>query len=74
MFQYLALAPMRGLGLRRGLVEAAKADVISLTAFEIGLFGWMALMYFVTFPGPHGSRRYRPIRGYSPMLSAVAAI
>ncbi len=25
----------------------------SLTAFEIGLFGWMALMTFVFFPAPH---------------------
>ncbi len=51
-FQYFAIAPMRGLGLREGLVEAAKADVASLTSFEIGLFGWMALMYYVFFPGP----------------------
>jgi len=24
--------------------DAAKADFISLTAFEVGLFGWMAIM------------------------------
>jgi len=53
VFQYFAIAPMRGLGLRQGLVQAAKADVLSLTAFEVGLFGWMALMVFVFFPGPH---------------------
>lgn len=52
-FQYFAIAPMRGLGLRKGLVEAAKADILSLTAFEVGLFGWMALMQLVLFPGPH---------------------
>ncbi len=52
-FQYFAIAPMRGLSLRKGLTEAAKADVASLTAFEVGLFGWMALMYFVFFPAPH---------------------
>ena len=46
-FQYFAIAPMRGLGLRAGLKVAAKADVISLTAFEIGLFGWMAMMAFM---------------------------
>ena len=53
VFQYFAIAPMRGLGLRDGLVAAAKADFISLTAFEIGLFGWMAIMTFVLFPAPH---------------------
>jgi hypothetical protein len=49
-FQYLAIAPMRGLGPRKGLVEAAKADVLSLTSFETGLFGWMVLTQFVFFP------------------------
>jgi hypothetical protein len=27
----------------RTLIRAAKADIASLTAFEIGLFGWMAI-------------------------------
>lgn len=53
LFQYFAIAPMRGLGLRDGLKAAAKADFISLTAFEIGLFGWMAIMTLVLFPAPH---------------------
>ncbi len=53
IFQYFAIAPMRGLGVRDGLIAAAKADFISLTAFEIGLFGWMAIMTFVLFPAPH---------------------
>jgi hypothetical protein len=53
IFQYFAIAPMRGLGLKDGLIAAAKADFISLTAFEAGLFGWMAVMAFVLFPAPH---------------------
>lgn len=53
VFQYFAVAPMRGLGLADGLVAATKADFISLTAFEVGLFGWMAVMAFVLFPSPH---------------------
>jgi hypothetical protein len=52
VFQYFAIAPMRGLGLRDGLVAAAKADFISLTFFEVGLFGWMTLMALVFFPAP----------------------
>jgi hypothetical protein len=52
-FQYFAIAPMRGLGFRTGIVQAAKADVASLTAFEVGLFAWMALMALVFFPQPH---------------------
>jgi hypothetical protein len=33
-------------------VAALKADTLSLTFFEVGLFGWMALAYFVLFPAP----------------------
>ncbi len=51
VFQYFAIAPMRGLGLKDGLVAATKADFISLTAFEIGLFGWMAIFQLVLFTG-----------------------
>jgi Domain of unknown function (DUF4396) len=53
VFQYFAIAPMRGLGLGEGLRAAARADFVSLTFFEIGLFGWMALMAFTFFPAPH---------------------
>lgn len=44
---------MRNLGVKDGLVAAVKADTLSLTAFEVGLFGWMALTYFVFFTRPH---------------------
>ena len=53
VFQYFAIAPMRGLSLGPGLVAAAKADILSLTAFEVGLFGWMALQPYVFFPDHH---------------------
>jgi hypothetical protein len=26
---------------------------LSIVAFEIGMFAWMALVYFVLFPNPH---------------------
>ena len=52
-FQYFAIAPMRGLGMRKGLIRAAQADGLSLTSFELGLFAWMTLMTFVFFPAPH---------------------
>jgi hypothetical protein len=52
-FQYFAIAPARGLGVREGLVAAAKADIVSLTAFEVGLFAWMGFQAMVLFPAPH---------------------
>jgi hypothetical protein len=52
-FQYFAIAPMRDLGVRDGVLAALKADALSLTAFEVGLFGWMAVMQLVLFTQPH---------------------
>jgi hypothetical protein len=49
-FQYFAIAPMRGLHLAEGLVAAAKADVLSLTAWQIGMYGVMALGLFILLP------------------------
>lgn len=52
-FQYFAIVPMRNLSLKQGLIAAAKSDTLSILTFEIGLFGWMALTFFVFFPHPH---------------------
>ncbi len=43
---------MRRLGFRDGVKAAAKADILSLSAFEVGRFGWMALIALV-YPDPH---------------------
>jgi Domain of unknown function (DUF4396) len=52
VFQFFAIAPMRHLSFVVGIRAAIKSDTLSLTAFEIGLFGWMALSYFVLFRPP----------------------
>lgn len=49
VFQFATIARMRHLGLKDGLIAAVKADTLSLTAFEVGLFAWMALSAFVFF-------------------------
>ena len=41
IFQYFSVAPMRGLGLRKGVVAAIKIDTLSLVAYEVGMFAWM---------------------------------
>ncbi len=50
VFQFFTIAPMRGLGFWAGLKAAAKADTISLVAFEVGMFAFMALNRLVFFP------------------------
>jgi Domain of unknown function (DUF4396) len=51
-FQYFAIAPARGLSLREGVRAALKADTLSLMSLEVGLFGLMAVMQLLLFPGP----------------------
>ena len=58
-FQYFTIAPMRGLGLGRGIVAALKADSLSLTAWQLGMYGWMALALFVWF-SPDALPKTRP--------------
>ncbi|HEY3661581.1 MAG TPA: DUF4396 domain-containing protein [Chthoniobacterales bacterium] len=49
VFQYFTIAPMRGLSLGEGLIAAAKADFLSLTAWQVGMYGWMAIATFLIF-------------------------
>lgn len=51
VFQYFSIVPMRGLSLGDGLLQAAKADALSLTAWQVGMYGFMALAKFVIFAG-----------------------
>ncbi len=53
VFQYLTIVPMRGEGLVRRVWSAIKVDTASIVSFQIGLFGWMAIMMLVIWPN-HG--------------------
>jgi len=48
-FQYFTIKPMQGLSPGQGLVAALKADTASLTAWQVGMYGWMAIVVFVIF-------------------------
>jgi hypothetical protein len=52
-FQYFVIKPMKHLTPAQGLIAAMKADTLSIIAFEIGMFAWMALVFFVLFSHPH---------------------
>ena len=49
VFQYFAIAPMRGLSFGEGMVAALKADTLSLTAWQVGMYGFMAFAQFYLF-------------------------
>lgn len=50
IFQYYAIVPMRDLSPGRGIVEALKADTLSLISWQVGMYGAMALFHFWIFP------------------------
>ncbi|WP_020602821.1 DUF4396 domain-containing protein [Spirosoma spitsbergense] len=48
-FQYFAIKPMRDISPKEGLVAALKADTLSLASWQIGMYGWMAIVTFAIF-------------------------
>ncbi|HEU5395711.1 MAG TPA: DUF4396 domain-containing protein [Verrucomicrobiae bacterium] len=48
-FQYFTIQPMRHLSVKAGLAQAIKADFFSITCWQIGMYGWMALATFLIF-------------------------
>ena len=52
-FQYFSIKPMQQLSSGEALLESIKADTLSILFFQVGMYGWMALVYFVLFPHPH---------------------
>jgi len=46
-FQYFAIAPMRDQPRRRSLRDALKADTFSILAWQLGMYGTMAIIQFL---------------------------
>jgi hypothetical protein len=53
VFQYFTIKPMRNLSVGGGIWAAIKADTLSITTFQVGMYGFMALVYFRFFTAPH---------------------
>jgi hypothetical protein len=49
VFQFYTIAPMRNLDWAAGLWAAVKADTLSLTAWQVGMYGFMAVAIFGIF-------------------------
>lgn len=53
VFQYFAIKPMRPeMSPGKAIWAAVKADTLSILAFQIGMYLWMALVFFKLFPAP----------------------
>lgn len=48
-FQYFTIKPMRNLSPGEGIWQALKADALSLTAWQLGMYGFMAFAQFYLF-------------------------
>ncbi len=48
-FQYFTIKPMRKLSAGAGLIAALKADSLSLTCWQIGMYGFVAFAHFYLF-------------------------
>lgn len=48
-FQYFAIKEMEKVSFKNAIKRAFRADLLSLTAWQIGMYGWMAIVYFVLF-------------------------
>jgi len=49
IFQYYAIKPMKNLLPKDALIAALKADTLSLTFWQVGMYGWMAIADFLIF-------------------------
>jgi hypothetical protein len=49
LFQYFTIKPMRQVSAGEAAKDALKADALSLTAWQLGMYGWMAIATFVLF-------------------------
>lgn len=49
IFQYYAIVPMKNLTKKEGIIQAFKADFFSLTFWQIGMYGFMAIATFLIF-------------------------
>ncbi len=49
IFQYYAIKPMKQLSTSKAILAALKADTLSLTSWQVGMYGWMAISTFLIF-------------------------
>ena len=53
-FQYFTIKPMRDLSVGRGIIQAVKADAASITSWQVGMYGMMAIGQFLWFKPAYG--------------------
>lgn len=54
-FQYFAIKPMRDVTRAQGIWQAIKADTLSISSWQIGMYGLMAVVQFAWFRPAYGA-------------------
>ena len=54
VFQYYTIKPMRDLSPGKAIVQALKADTASITSWQVGMYGFMAVAQFAWFRPAYG--------------------
>jgi hypothetical protein len=70
VFQYFSIKPMRNLSPGQALVAALKADTLSLTSWQLGMYGWMAIAIFGIFK--HDMPKTDPVFWFMMQIAMLA--
>lgn len=69
-FQYFTIKPMKDLSPGQGVWAAIKADTLSLTAWQVGMYGWMAIATFLIFD--HEIPKTNPVFWFMMQIAMLA--
>lgn len=69
-FQFFTIKPMRNFSTAKALKAAFKADALSLTSWQIGMYGWMAIVVFVILG--HELEKTDPVFWFMMQIAMIA--
>jgi hypothetical protein len=70
LFQYFAIKPMKNLPPGQAFIAALKADTLSLVAWQVGMYGWMAVATFLIFG--HEMAKSNPVFWFMMQIAMLA--
>ncbi|HZD41650.1 MAG TPA: DUF4396 domain-containing protein [Terriglobales bacterium] len=69
-FQFFTIKPMRNVSSGQALKAAVKADTLSLTSWQCGMYGWMAIAVFLIFG--HELAKTDPVFWFMMQIAMIA--
>jgi Domain of unknown function (DUF4396) len=69
-FQFFTIKPMRSISSGNAIRAALKADTLSLTSWQLGMYGWMAIAVFLIFG--HELQKTDPVFWFMMQIAMIA--